>query len=189
MKKIILIGDSIRMGYQQTVQDELTGLAEVSWPEMNGFDSLNVLAKLDDWVIARKPDIVHVNAGLHDLKKNRETGQLQVPLEDYARNVEQILRTLQAQTNLRIVWATTTPVNQEWHRERKPFDRCEADVTAYNRCAAGICRRLGVPVNDLYTLLGNLGPDNYLLPDGVHFTDQGYQLLGREVARVLRARL
>ena len=35
MKKIVLIGDSIRMGYDKYVKDALSGVAEVYYPEEN----------------------------------------------------------------------------------------------------------------------------------------------------------
>ena len=66
---VVLIGDSIRMGYQDHVVSQLAGRAEVWAPEENGGDSRNVLAHLDQWVFVRQPDLVHVNCGLHDLKR------------------------------------------------------------------------------------------------------------------------
>ena len=53
MKKVILVGDSIRMGYQASVVKELEGVAEVWGPEQNGGNSANILAHLDEWVIAK----------------------------------------------------------------------------------------------------------------------------------------
>ena len=67
MKKLILIGDSIRMGYQAAVIRELIGLADVWAPEQNGGNSANILKHLDEWVLRQSPDIVHINCGLHDL--------------------------------------------------------------------------------------------------------------------------
>ena len=68
MKKVILIGDSIRMGYQPTVQQALLNQAHVWVPQENGGTSTNVLAHLDEWILSHRPDIVHLNCGLHDLK-------------------------------------------------------------------------------------------------------------------------
>lgn len=189
MKKVILIGDSIRMGYQQTVREQLASLAEVGWPEMNGFDSRNVLARLDEWARLQQADVVHINAGLHDIKRDRQAGTYQVPLEEYARNVEQILGRLRDGSPAKVIWATITPVNHTWHRARKPFDRYEADVAAYNAKALEICCSLGIAVNDLCAVMAAAGPDSYICPDGVHFTEAGYELLGREVAKVIRANL
>lgn len=189
MKKVVLIGDSIRMGYQQTVADQLADVAEVCWPEINGGDSRKALENIIDWVGARPADLVHINAGLHDLKRNRQTGAFQVPLQEYARNVEEILTAIGSATTGKIIWAATTPVNETCHHERKPFDRFEADVRAYNEAAADICRRHQVPVNDLYATLIDNGVESYLSPDGVHFNDAGYVLLGGKVAEVIRRSL
>ncbi len=189
MKKVILIGDSIRMGYQATVRQDLAGVADVVWPEMNGYDSRNVLAKVEEWAIEPQPDMVHLNCGLHDLKRDRTVGGYQVSLEDYARNVEEILQRLTSQTKAKVMWATTTPVNDRWHREKKPFDRFEADVQAYNAKAVEICRRLGAQVDDLHAHTMQAGCDRYLSADGVHFTANGYELLGVQVAKFIQASL
>ena len=71
----------------------------------------------------------------------------------------------------------------------KPFDRMEADVQAYNARALEICSRLGVQVDDLYSFVMEAGGDQSMSQDGVHFTDDGYELLGVEVARVIREHL
>ena len=89
VKSAVLIGDSIRIGYQAHVMAALSGQAEIWVPEQNGGDSRNVLAHLDEWVLARAPDLVHVNCGLHDLKRAFGAGP-NVPLEEYAANVRQL---------------------------------------------------------------------------------------------------
>lgn len=187
MKRIVLIGDSIRMGYQPYVQELLSAQADVWGPEENGETSQNVLAHLDDWVIRRQPDVAHVNAGLHDLKRPREGGPAQIPLEAYQENVRAILRRLLTETDARIIWATITPVNEAWHHANKPFDRFEADVAAYNRAAVEICQELGIPVNDLYRVVESAGRDTLLIQDGVHFNERGYRLLAEQVAKAIQA--
>ena len=80
--KVILIGDSIRMGYQEFARAECAGTTDVWAPAENGGTSRNVLAHLDEWVISRRPDVVHVNCGLHDIR--REFGaEPAVPLAEY----------------------------------------------------------------------------------------------------------
>ena len=110
--EVILIGDSIRMGYQGIVGKELEGAAEVWGPDENGGTSANVLAHLDEWVLPRKPSVVHVNAGLHDLKKEFGAEEAAVPLAQYRANLEEIFGKLLDGTEARLVWATTTPVNE-----------------------------------------------------------------------------
>ncbi len=134
MQTVTLIGDSIRMGYQEVVGRLLAGRAKVWGPVENGGTSANALDNLDQWVIARPANIVHINCGTHDLNRN------------------------------------------------KPFDRFEADVVAYNAAAAEVAGELGVPVNDLFSLVTQKGRDTLLMPDGVHFTQAGYEFLGEKVA-------
>ena len=187
MKQVILIGDSIRMGYQDAVGSILARTAEVWGPQENGGTSANVLTHLDEWALSRDPDVVHVNAGLHDLRKERGSGQARVPLDDYRANVAEIFGKLNDQTNAKVIWATTTPVNEQWHREQKDFDRFEADVVAYNAVAIEIARQAGAAINDLCTVMTQAGADAYLSPDGVHFNGPGYDILADAVADAARA--
>lgn len=184
MKQVVLIGDSIRMGYQEAVREELA--AEVWAPEENGGNSRNVLAHLDAWAVSRQPDVVHVNCGLHDLRVEFNSEARAVPLPEYRENVETILWRLQAETGAQVIWAATTPVNEAWHHARKGFDRFEADVVAYNREAGTVCTELGVPVNDLYEAVLRAGRDDLLTQDGVHFGQAGCVFLGRTVADFIR---
>src|SRR5690349_11914839 len=85
---VVLIGDSIRMGYAPVVAERLKGMAEVVSAEENGGDSGNVLKNLDAWAIAPKPAVVHFNVGLHDLKANEKTGSHQVELDAYRANLD-----------------------------------------------------------------------------------------------------
>ena len=189
MRRVVLIGDSIRIGYQAAVERELTGLAEVWGPGENGGTSENVLAHLDEWVIARRPDIVHLNCGLHDLRIERGRNERAVPLPQYRANLDTIFGRIRNETDAAIIWATTTPVNERWHREKKDFDRRESDVAAYNQAAGEGANRMDTPIDDLYAVVMEHGRDTILSPDGVHYGEAGYKLLGRAVAEAIRAQL
>jgi lysophospholipase L1-like esterase len=182
MKRVILVGDSIRMGYQELVRAQLEGWADVWGPEQNGGTSENVLAHLDEWAITRRPDVLHINCGLHDLRKEFGQDAAAVPLPAYTDNLRTIMTRVKTETDAIVIWALTTPVNQEWHRKTKGFDRFEADVAAYNAAAADIAQELDIVVNDLVATVTSAGRDDLLLPDGVHFKPQGYAFLGKAVA-------
>ena len=183
---VVLIGDSIRMGYQPFVTEALAGEAEIWAPEENGGDSRNVLTHLEAWVIARAPHAVHVNCGLHDVKKSFETGVAQVPLAEYEENVRRILTALSSLEGTQVVWASTTPVDEKLHHANKGFDRFEADVDAYNSCARSLCRSLDIEVHDLFAVVEGIGRREILREDGVHFTEVGSRLLGGSVASCVR---
>lgn len=186
LPRVVLIGDSIRLGYAPFVAKLLEGKAIVLSPKPNGEDSRNVLKNLDEWVIKQEPDIVHINAGLHDLKR---TGQsYQVPLADYESNLRTILNRIQKETRARIIFATTTPIVDTLHALRKtPFDRFEKDVQVYNATAVAVMKQAGVPINDLHKLVEEHGKEQLMAGDGTHYTDAGYELLATAVAQsVLR---
>src|SRR5258706_4505246 len=91
-------------------------------------------------------DVVHINAGLHDLKL---TGtRYQVPLVEYEKNLKTILERIRSGTKAKIIFATSTPILDGLHAQRKAgFDRFEADVQKYNNAAVGVLNPAGVPIN------------------------------------------
>ena len=187
MKKVVLIGDSIRLGYQEYAEKALQDWAELHCPEMNGGPSPRVLEHLDEWALSLKPDIVHINAGLHDIARLEENQhEPRVSEEQYRENVTQILLRLKDNTQALIIWALTTPVIDKRHHEVKKFDRNNADVIKRNEIATEICNELGVPTNDLYAFVMNNNHETMLGVDGVHFTDEAKAMQGAEVARVIR---
>jgi acyl-CoA thioesterase-1 len=185
VKEVVLIGDSIRMGYEEHVRRELEGVASVWGPEGNCGPSERIVANLDEWIVGRRADLFHINAGLHDLKKAFDADGNHEPLDTYRTNVETILEAARA-TGAAVIWATTTPVNEKNHHDRKGFDRFEADVDRYNAAALAIVRRLDIPVNDLFGFVMENGKDEMLRPDGVHFVAAAEEKLGKRVAQQLR---
>jgi hypothetical protein len=140
----------------------------------------------------RKWDVIHFNWGLHDLKHMGPDGsdfadpaaagsRRQVPLEDYERNLRELVSRLE-QTGARLVWCATTPV------PAGARGRLVADPPAYNQVAAKVMRDRGIPVNDLYaSAITRL--DRIQKPADVHFTADGSQVLARVVAAHLQAAL
>ena len=189
MKRVVLIGDSIRMGYEPFVRQALADAADLWGPEENGGTSANVLAHLTEWAVERQPDVVHINAGLHDLRTlDLATPGSVVPLPRYGEHVAQILLRLAAETDAVVIWATTTPVNAENHHRVKDFDRSNEDVT-YNAAAIDIALGMDVAVNDLYAVVAD-GPDSaWLTDDGVHFTAQGSETLSEAVVGAITEHL
>jgi lysophospholipase L1-like esterase len=183
LPKVVLVGDSIRLGYAPLVARKLAGRAVVVSPPANGGDSANVLKHLDEWVLREKPDLVHINCGLHDLKLSKATKKHQVEPDDYRRNLQQIVDHVRKETSAAIVFADTTPIDDARHAQRRAdFDRTEADVLHYNEVARAVMTAAGVPVHDLHTLIERGGVEKLLAADGTHYTPAGYELLAAAVA-------
>ncbi len=183
LPKVVLVGDSIRLGYAARVAERLSGKAVVISPPENGGDSTNVLSHLDDWVLRQKPDVVHLNCGLHDLKRSKTDGHHQVELARYADNLRRVVARIREGTDAALVFADTTPILDERHARRgADFDRTEADVRQYNAAAIAMMRELGVPVHDLHWVVEQGGPETMLGPDGTHYTVVGSDRLAEAVA-------
>ncbi len=192
MARALLIGDSIRMAYASGVAQRLNDLVEILEIPENGGDSSNLLDKLPAWLADVDPrtiDIVHVNCGLHDIKRPYASSDRQVGLAAYTDNVRAILSLLRDRVAGEVIWASTTPVVYERHHARKGFDRFDADVIEYNAAAESVARELGVPIHDLYTPIAGDGVPECLGDDGVHMTQRGNDLLADRVAKRLRAAL
>jgi lysophospholipase L1-like esterase len=187
LPRVVLVGDSIRMGYAPLVAKRLEGKAIVISAKPNGEDTANVLRNLDEWVINERPDVVHINAGLHDLKLKDKS--YQVPLTEYEKNLNTILERIRTGTKAKIVFATSTPILDNLHAQRKVgFDRFEADVQKYNAAAVAVMKRAGVPVEDLHKVIEDGGREKLMAGDGTHYTPQGYELLATVVTEsILRA--
>jgi len=180
---VVLVGDSIRLRYASRVAERLSGKAVVISPPQNGGDSANVLAHIDEWILRQKPDVVHLNCGLHDLKRCKTDGHHQVELDRYAENLRRIVARLRDGTDAALVFADTTPILDERHAKRgAEFDRTEVDVRKYNAAATAIMGELGVPVHDLHWVVEQGGPETMLGPDGTHYTAGGSDRLAEAVA-------
>lgn len=196
MKQVVLIGDSIRMGYQAPTAERLADVALCWFPETNGSHSVNLLANLHAWVLRRPElDLLHINAGLHDLKTVAfDRPEHLVPLDCYRRNVRLLLETVRHhKPATRVIWALTTPVHdansRAAHEKPRDFHRRNADVLAYNDAARQVCTDLNVPVHDLYAVVHEAGLERLQTSDGVHYTPAGYDLLADAVAKRIRFEL
>lgn len=190
LPKVVLIGDSIRLGYAPGVAKLLEGKAVIVSPKQNGGDSSNVLKNLEAWVIQEKPDVIHINAGLHDLKHSKKTMTHQVPLADYEKNLKAIVDRLHKETKAKIIFATTTPILDERHAKRKAdFDRFEADVKKFNAAALAVMQQANVPINDLHKVVADGGPAELLGADGTHYTPAGNEKLAAAVAAAIQKQL
>jgi isoamyl acetate esterase len=185
--KVVLIGDSIRMGYEPLVAKRFEGLAEVLSHEENGGTSENVLKHLDEWAISRNPDVIHLNCGLHDLAIDELGAPNRIKPEAYVANVKEIFKQLRAKTKAKLIWATTTPVVDEWHLKEKQFERRQVDVIKYNELALPLTA--GLAVDDLFAVIVAAGIEKCLRTDGVHMTPMANEILADAVTAKIRAAL
>ncbi|RUL88697.1 SGNH/GDSL hydrolase family protein [Tautonia sociabilis] len=190
LPRVLLLGDSISIGYTIDVREALDGVANVHRPAENCGPTTRGLERLDAWLGDGDWDVIHANFGLHDLKfvddqgKNTspESGHRQVPLDEYQENLARILSRLK-ETGATVIFATTTPVP---HGEPQ---RKAGDERAYNAAALRVADRLGVEVNDLHAFIAPKFESVAIRPGNVHFSGEGSKLLGNRVAEVIEEAL
>lgn len=186
MKKILLLGDSIRMGYDKYIKEALSGVAEVYYPDENCKYAENLLRFAHEWKKkcdwSDDIDLVHWNAGLWDVLELFDDEPLST--KDYYANVipriDKRLRLIFPRA--KIVFATSTPVIEE--RCAPHFRRHNATIEEYNEIARRALSDTDTRINDLYGLMRS-APETYH-SDAVHFyTDEGTELIGGRVLSVI----
>jgi acyl-CoA thioesterase-1 len=172
LPRVLLVGDSISMGYEEPVRSQLAGRASVQRIVGNGRHTRDGLERIDDWLGDGDYDLIHFNFGLHDLLL--VDGCNQVPIDEYAVNLDALVDRFQRAAAL-LVFATTTPVPPGANRRRTE------DAVRYNAAALDVISPRDIAVDDLYTFAKpRLAAIQQ--PHNVHFTQEGADVLGGAVA-------
>lgn len=185
MENILLIGDSIRLGYDKAVKKTLEGKANVYFPEENCRFACYVLRYLHEYrslVPEGKVDVLHWNAGLWDcLRLFGE--EPQTPIEVYAHYIERIcIRIRKLFPGARVIFATSTRVLSE--QMDADFKRYNEEIEAYNAAAVAVVKKYGFLINDLYAASAALPEEAH--SDPVHYyTPVGTEAFAKQVLAYL----
>jgi hypothetical protein len=182
MTKVILLGDSIRLGYQARVAELLAGRASVTGPQDNCRFSAYTLFNLAAWVPDGGYDVIQWNNGQWDTCHMAD-GRIHTPLATYVELQERIADILAPKCG-RLVFATTTPVWPEQFASGSIHPRRNEDIRACNAAATDLCRRLGIEVNDLHAALAH-DLQRYIADDMVHLTEAGIEVCARRTAELI----
>jgi len=192
LPRVLLIGDSISIGYTLDVRELLKGKANVHRIPTNGGPTTNGLKNLKAWLGDGKWDVIHFNWGLHDLVYMGPDGSRlvdpktpgskhQVPLDEYERNLRELVKQMKA-TGAALIWCATTPVPEGTK------GRVADESVKFNAAAARVMQAEGITINDLHTHALK-GPKDGQLPANVHYTAAGSKYLAEQVARSIEAAL
>ncbi|MCM8529973.1 MAG: SGNH/GDSL hydrolase family protein [Lentisphaeraceae bacterium] len=187
LPNILLIGDSISIGYTVEVRKLLKGKADIFRITTNGRYSAYGLKNLDKWIGDRKWDVIHFNWGLWDLcyrnpqsktqgHRDKVNGTLTATPEQYKENLKKIITKLK-NTKAKLVWCETTPVPEH------EAGRKMGDAIKYNAVAAKIMSDNKVNVNQLHSHALLKQKEIQIKKGDVHFTIDGYKYLAQKVAQ------
>jgi hypothetical protein len=177
--EILVISDSIGIGYRPFLQENFPQFSVLGLP-CSAKTTKFTLRHIDAW-LAQRPSFKAIvwNNGLWDIMQNG--AGLVTPINDYKKNLFEIGEKIKNKTDHPLfVLTTDVPANVA--------ARHDADVVIYNAAASEVMAELGIPVLDLHkTTSGNpsLHQDS-AEKDDVHFTPQGYERLGAEIANKIK---
>ncbi len=192
LPRVLLIGDSISIGYTVGVRELLLGKANVHRPLTNCGPTTKGVKELDKWLGDKPWDVIHFNFGLHDLKYLGPKGQnladpkgegshQQVPLADYEKHLKTMVARLE-KTGARLIWRSTTPVPPGAR------GRVVGDSAKYNKVAAKIMKERKIAIDDMYSFcMPRL--KEILRPANVHFTPAGSKALAKQAVTAITAAL
>ena len=204
MKRVMLIGDSIRLNYQSVVEEELNGEYRVWAPkencrfakytlnelkrykvafsnegqeEMKKTDEAKLTPTIDNTEKLICPDIIHWNNGLWDTGIAYEEDGAFTSIDEYIRDMSRILRELRKMTD-KIIFATITPVKPGTHQRNDI-------IQEYNKRITEFMKSENVIINDLGALVSE-NIDEYISEDKIHLSEKGKVVCGKAVATLIR---
>jgi acyl-CoA thioesterase-1 len=192
LPRVLLLGDSISIGYTVDVRQLLDGRANVHRALANCGPTTRGLESIDSWLGEQPWDVIHFNWGLHDLKYMGPGGEnladpsaadsrQQVPPEEYEANLRRLVARLK-KTGATLIWCSTTPVPEG------AAGRVVGDSAEYNAIAARIMQEHGIAVDDLYAVAKPRLAE-IQRPANVHFTPEGSAFLAEAVAKSIERAL
>jgi hypothetical protein len=184
LPRVLLIGDSISIGYTVPVREKLAGKANVHRPPTNCGPTTRGVEAIDEWLGDGNWDVIHFNWGLHDLKYMGSKGEnlaepgeagshQQVPPAEYEKNLRALVKRMK-ETGAVLIWRNTTPVPEG------AAGRVVGDSAKYNEIAATVMEEDGIVTNDLFTVSEGLEA-GMQLPANVHYSAEGSDALADAV--------
>jgi len=175
LPRVLLIGDSISIGYTSSVRRRLAGKANVHRAPENCQYSAYGLEHLNSWLGDGKWDVIHFNWGIWDTHHFKD-GKVRTTPKQYGENLAKLVAVLKT-THAKLIWATTTPLVTYQHGDL--LVRSE-DIPVYNAAAESVMRENKVAVDDLNSFM--LPHERrYHTSDGCHFTPAGNEYLAVHV--------
>ena len=190
MKKVLLLGDSIRMGYDDFVKEELKEYEVYYDSEDNGRFTAYTIWMFNQLNAKYGPfDVVHFNNGYWDMNREGPNGEPQTPVNEYVNNLKRLIDMIRS-TGAVPIFATTTPIYDT------PVKVTGFEVTnyknewvlEYNKAALELMKKENVMVDDLYSLMEK-EPRYSKCYDSLHLTEEGYKKCAKQVAELVREAL
>jgi len=173
--RVLLIGDSISVGYCPIVTKCLNGKFRVD--RLSNSRAIHAPAHLKETIYMLNEfsyAAIHFNNGLHGFHLTEK---------EYAAGLRYYVELLWHESHgTPLMWASSTPITKNGKPDTLDKKR-NGIVLRRNAAAAKIMKEFKIPVNDLYTKV--VGKPDLRSPDGYHYEEKGRELQGQIVANAL----
>lgn len=188
--EILIIGDSISIGYTPFVREFLAEKATVYHNEGNAQHTGYGLKNIEGWIGDKEWDIVQFNWGLWDLcyrhpdsevqgNRDKINGSITNGIDVYASNLDSIVRLIREKSDAKLIFVTTTYIPEE------EAGRFTEDAIRYNEAAKEIMLKHHVTINDIYENSVNIHKRLGKGADDVHYLPEGSRELGKLISDFL----
>ena len=184
---VLLLGDSIRLFYNDAVKEKLGSDYYVYSPEENCRFAAFTLNSLRHWLPqVPTPDIIHWNIGLWDTAVLYKEDGCFTPVSVYVDNIKKILRELK-KTGAKIIFATTPPVHDEKKHLPGPMPpaHSNADIMEYNKAVVDAFSGESIIINDLFGAIYEKRAE-CISEDMIHPNEKGIAILSKAVADAIK---
>ena len=183
--KILLIGDSVCMGYRVFVQGDLNDEYDVVYPEENCRNSQYIITTLKAWVNMFENtddvELVSFNCGHWDVAHWNGDNESLTSIVEYEKNIKKIIRYLRKFfPKANIVFFTTSPMCP--NRTCDNY-RSNSEIEKYNDIAVSVSKSENIYTADIYGFIKLWDESKYI--DHVHLTAESNKVLGKYVTNVI----
>ena len=179
MKKLVLLGDSIRLiGYGQRLAELLSDEFEVWQPEDNCRWADYTYRMLSDKAAEIEgADIIHWNNGHWDICNLFGEGSF-TSIENYVKAMCRVAGRLQLIAK-KVIFSTTTPVKPELSYENNSI------IAEYNKAVVPALQEMGIIINDLNAVVYP-HINEYIKEDNIHLNEAGSEACANQLAALIR---
>ncbi|MCK4920128.1 MAG: SGNH/GDSL hydrolase family protein [Bacteroidales bacterium] len=179
LPNVLIVGNSISIGYTPYVRENLKGIANLYRIPENGGETRKGVGKMKFWLSETEWDIIHFNFGLHDLKYV-DSPEINVPVDEYQDNLIKIIDIIKTNTNAKIIFATTSYVPEGCNNP----GRDSGDEIIYNAAALSVLLDYrDILIDPHYSLTKNYPEEQR--EANVHFFESGKERQGDQVAKLI----
>jgi len=186
LPRVLIVGDSISIGYTPRVRKLLDGVANVHRPKTNCRWSAFGDEHIEEWVGDGDWDVIHFNFGLWDWYGWRQ--EVKATPESYAKSLESIVLKMRKKTDAKLIFAITTPPCIAAERNAH-IVVTEQRAREFNKAALEVMGRHKVGINNLYDVIGKKRAQLQKGANDVHYTEEGRDLLAGVVAKRIQQEL